>query len=240
MIYFSNKERSKQPEIMDDFHLQGNEMKVLLNDLKRVNRWLGGNSVTLDGIEILLKNYSKKDKITIIDFGCGDGEMLRQCAKFGHHNGYNFNLIGIDFNPNILIEASKKSDGFPNISYQKMDVFSAENLIPNCDIALCTLFLHHFRNEKIEFLLKKILNKTSIGVVINDLQRSRIAFQLFKLISNPFLKTKIARHDGLVSVARGFKKQELALISTKLDSQHNSIKWRWAFRYQWIIKKTNP
>jgi hypothetical protein len=53
-----------------------------------------------------------------------------------------------------------------------------------------------------------------------------------------FLKTKIAKHDGLVSVARGFKKEELKQISEKIEGQHH-IKWKWAFRYQWSIKTIN-
>lgn len=237
MITFSNKYRSQQVEIMDSLDFQGLEMQNLLKDLKTVNKWLGGNKITIDGLKKLVHNKDKVETVTILDIGCGDGELLRQCSEFGKRNNFDFKLIGIDFNENILNYAETKSKNYLNIKYQKVDVFSEENLIPNCDIALCTLFLHHFSKEKIEFLLQVLLNKTSIGIIVNDLERSRPAFNLFKIISQFFLKTETARHDGLISVARGFKKAELKNISIKIPNQQSEIHWRWAYRYQWILKK---
>lgn len=238
MITFSNKYRSEQIEIMDNLDFQGAEMRNLLGDLKTVNKWLGGNSISIDGIEKLLRGHSKKNLIVILDIGCGDGELLRKCTDYGKNNNYNFQCIGIDFNQNILEIAEKKSRNYPNIKFKKIDVFLEEELIPNCDIALCTLFMHHFNNENIEALLRILLNKSQKGLIINDLQRNIMAFGLFKVVSKLFLKTKTAKHDGLVSIARGFKKNELENISKKIPNQQSKIHWRWAFRYQWILKKT--
>ena len=172
-----------------------------------------------------------------MDIGCGDGEMLRKCAEFGRENNFHFELIGIDFNENILEFAKSQSLKYSNIKFEKVDVFLEEESIPNCDIALCTLVLHHFNNEKIEQLLKTLMLKSSIGLVVNDLQRNKMAFNLFVLFSTLFLKTKTAKHDGLVSIARGFKKEEIKAISKKIPNQKSSIHWRWAYRYQWILKK---
>lgn len=238
MITFSNKNRSQQTEIMDDLDFQGEEMINLLADLKTVNKWLGGNSISIDGIEKLLIGHQKETKVTILDIGCGDGELLRNCALYAKKNELKFECIGIDFNENILNYAEKQSKEFPNIKFIKVDAFLEEELIPNCDIAMCTLFMHHFSNEKIEGLLKIMLNKSKKGLVINDLERSSMAFNLFKIGSKLFLKTKTAKHDGLVSIARGFKKTELQAISKKIPNQQSIIQWRWAFRYQWILKKT--
>ena len=62
MIAFSNKKRSEHLEIMDNLDFQGEEMKNLLGDLKIVNQCLGGNAITINGIEELLKNHSKEKK----------------------------------------------------------------------------------------------------------------------------------------------------------------------------------
>lgn len=237
MITFSNKYRSQQHEIMDDLDFQGKEMENLLKDLKRVNRWLGGNKITIDGIQKLLQNHSNTEKITILDIGCGDGELLRKCADFGLRNNFNFECVGLDFNANIIEFAKEQSRDYHNIKFQKVDVFLEENLILNCDIALCTLFLHHFSNEKIESILKHLIRNANIGIVVNDLHRNRQAFELFKIVSKLFLKTETARNDGLISIAKGFKKTELERISKKIPNQQSQIHWRWAYRYQWILKK---
>jgi hypothetical protein len=222
-------------EIMDDFNLQGVEMQELLTDLKRVNKMLGGNAITLKGINELLKDQYTNNTLTILDIGCGDGEMLRQCAQWAHKKGVNVNLIGIDANAHILKEAEKRSEEIKNTTFKVVNVFAEKEILPEFDIALCTLFLHHFKEPQIEGLLNRLTRKAKVGVVINDLHRSFWAFWLFRLYGLLFLKSRIARHDGLVSVARGFKHKELMRISEKIKGVHQ-LKWKWAFRYQWIIR----
>ncbi|PVW15601.1 methyltransferase domain-containing protein [Marixanthomonas spongiae] len=236
MPEFSSTYRSNEVEIMDDFNLQGKEMQAVLTDLKTVNTILGGANTTLNGLKSLLASLPKERPITILDVGCGDGEMLRKCARLGLKNDYEFQLIGIDANAHIISEAKKRSKKNQNITFKTVDVFSEKNL-PKADIALCNLFLHHFKNDEITAILKNLMNISKVGIVVNDLQRSNLAFHLFKGFSRLFLKTKIARYDGLVSVARGFKKEELWQISEKIDQQQSTIRWKWAFRYQWILKK---
>ncbi len=224
---------------MDSLDFKGKEMQNLLRDLKTVNKWLGGNAITLKGIDKLLREHDRSKTLTVMDIGCGDGEMLRQCTDYLHRKGYQVRGVGIDFNENILHYARSQSKKYKNITFEKIDVFYEPNLIPNCDIALCTLFLHHFSEEEIIRLLKVLLPKVHKGLVINDLHRNRMAFNLFKLVSLLFLKTSTAYHDGLVSIARGFKKYELAAMQRQLPNQNSEIGWKWAFRFQWLIHK-NP
>ena len=55
--------RSKEDEILDDFDLQGPELETSLEDIARVNRWLGGNYVTLSGIRELLKDQKNIENL---------------------------------------------------------------------------------------------------------------------------------------------------------------------------------
>ncbi|WP_271855963.1 methyltransferase domain-containing protein [Patiriisocius marinus] len=236
MIKISDTYRSTQEEIMDDFALQGKELELLLNDLKRVNKLLGGNAITINGLKKIL-THKQSGQITIVDVGCGDGELLRQCAKFTRKKGWDCLFIGIDANEHILKTAEERSTSFPEISYKIMNVLSPKIKEISADVFLCTLFLHHFKNEQISQVLNNFMKQAKIGVVVNDLERSKIAFTLFKLFSAIFIKTRIAKHDGLVSVARGFKKNELFKISEKIAFNNQTIQWKWAFRFQWILFK---
>ena len=90
------KERSDQFEIMDDMTMSGPELERTLDLLAKINLWLGGNALTLDGIGKMVRDLSKDTTIRIVDLGCGNGDMLRKLHAYGKKLGYDFELIGID------------------------------------------------------------------------------------------------------------------------------------------------
>lgn len=237
-MFINTKYRTDEPEIMDDFSLEGEELREALDKIARINQLLGGNKLTLNGINEILKKNNKAGLITIIDVGCGNGDMLRKIAEFGIKNGYNFHLIGIDANAFTIDHAEKLSNKYPNIKYLCEDIFKIDSEKVNCDIVVCTLTLHHFKDEEILYLLSFFNRVVKKGIVINDLQRSAIAYRLFQLLCVTFGLNKMSREDGLTSILRGFKKNELVGFSEKLNFIKYSIHWKWAFRYQWIIQKT--
>ena len=236
-MFINTKYRTEETEIMDDFSLEGEELRDALDKIARINQLLGGNKLTLNGLKKVLSKSNKADLITIIDVGCGNGNMLRNIAEFGIKNGYNFNLIGIDANAFTISHAQKLSNKYINISYLCDDIFKMDADQVNCDVVVCTLTLHHFKEDEILNILSLFNRVSKKGIVINDLQRSAIAYRLFQLLCVTFGLNKMSREDGLTSILRGFKKNELTRFSEKLNFNKYSIHWKWAFRYQWIINK---
>ena len=228
------KERSSQIELMDDFSVEGNLLRESLDSLANINKWLGGNFVTLNGLKKVLKGHEKSKPLTILDMGCGNGDMLRELAKFGKKARYNFTLIGIDANQHTVDYAKELSVNYPEISYLKQDVFSEEFQHLQFDLVLATLFLHHFNEDDIVKLLTPILKKANLGIVVNDLNRNKIAYYLFSFLCL-FIKNKMTKEDGLISVLRAFKKADLEKMTEKLNAK-STIQWKWAFRYQWVIQ----
>ncbi|MCO6163376.1 methyltransferase domain-containing protein [Flavobacterium sp. NRK F7] len=221
---------------MDDFSLKGEELREALDKIAVINRLLGGNKLTLEGIQKLLT--ATKDKhITIVDVGCGNGDMLRALADFGKKKKYTFHLIGIDANAFTIEYAKQLSSSYPMIQYECWDIFEEAFRKLKYDIVLCTLTLHHFKNNQIDYLLQLFNNNAKLGIVINDLHRNRIAYRLFQLLCFVFQLNKMSREDGLISILRGFKKKELVQFSEKNNLKNYSVHWKWAFRYQWIIQK---
>ena len=233
----NTKYRTNEPEIMDDFALEGETLRDALDKIAKINRLLGGNQLTLQGVQQLLKGISKSKAITIVDIGCGNGDMLRALADYGKKNDYKFNLIGIDANAFTVNHAETLSKAYENISYRCEDIFDAEFKSLPYDMVLCTLTLHHFKDEEILSLMKVFYQNASIGIVINDLHRSAIAYRLFQALCFVFQLNDMSREDGLVSILRGFKKAELENYSKQLQLKKYTIQWKWAFRYQWIIQK---
>ncbi len=221
---------------MDDFSMEGNELKEALDKIAEINQWLGGNKITLDGIKVLLKNQPNDKVISILDIGCGNGDMCRAIADFARQENRTISILGIDANQYTISYAETCSKTYPSITYRVQDVFSDAFKAVQYDIAVCTLTLHHFSDEAILALMKLVSKQAALGVVINDLHRSPIPYRLFQLICFVFGLNRMSREDGLTSILRGFKRADLENYSRQLHLKDYSINWRWAFRYQWIIK----
>jgi len=225
--------RSDEVEIMDDMTMKGKELRRTLDLLASVNLWLGGNSLTINGIKKMLHSHPKEKSLRIVDLGCGNGDMLRQLHDFGNKSGYRFELLGIDANEDSIAYAEELSSGLSNVSFKALNIFSEEFAELNYDIAIATLFMHHFSDEEITKLVSDIKGRSSIGMLVNDLHRSQLAYVLFWVISL-FFGNQVARNDGLVSIRKSFRRQDLEKYAENIQGK-SSIQWRWAFRYQWII-----
>ena len=220
---------------MDDLDMSGDLLIDTLDRIAQINRWLGGNQLTLSGLDNILSGQPRDKVYTIVDLGCGNGDMLRAIADYGKREGMQFRLIGVDANQATIDHAVSLSDGYEDIVYRYEDVFSDAFAETEFDIALSTLFMHHFDDERAVRLMKQLMSRATVGVVVNDLQRNALAYYLFTVlatvIGNPMVKT-----DGLISILRGYKRTDLEAYAQQVGYT-SSIKWKWAFRYQWIIKK---
>jgi 2-polyprenyl-3-methyl-5-hydroxy-6-metoxy-1,4-benzoquinol methylase len=230
----NTKHRTDSIEIMDDFSINGKILHDTLDTLANINKWLGGNHLTLNGLKKALKNHPKNEPLTIIDLGCGGGDMLRKVSVYGKKEGFIFKLIGLDANKDTIIYARHLSENYTDISFIDYDIFSEEFETLEYDLVLTTLFLHHFKEEQIINILSEAKHKAKLGIVVNDLHRTPLAYYLFKLVCLT-IKNNMIIEDGLTSILRGFKREELETFSKRLQVAPQ-IKWKWAFRYQWIIQ----
>jgi len=227
--------RSEQQEIMDDPNLDLVALKEVFMDINKVNRVLNGHAITIRAIEKTLDENPQKS-YTIVDLGCGNRDMLKKIALYFRNRAISLKLVGVDLNGNAINIAMENCKHFSNISFLQKDILSLDVLVPQCDILLCTLTMHHFGKEEIQEFLHRIVRLPRIGIIINDLQRSMVSYYLFKIFSVIFIKTHIARHDGLVSIKRAFIKSELKEYSKAFPLITHQIKWKWAFRYLWSMQ----
>jgi len=64
-------ERSNQPELMDDFQEGLKSLRIVFDDINRVNSILGGSSITVNAVAKLMQAHPQ-ESYTVVDMGCGD------------------------------------------------------------------------------------------------------------------------------------------------------------------------
>lgn len=229
-------QRCTLPELMDDPHLSAEALQGTLKAISACNKWLGGNAITIRALKRFFKQYPDKKDWIIADVGCGDGEMLRLIADAFKKKGLNIKLVGIDISEQGIALGKKASVAYPNIHFECTDVLILNKDTFACDIILCTLTLHHLDSITIVAFLRQFVQLARMGVLINDLQRSVLSYRLFKLISSIFIKSPVAKYDGLISIRSGFKRHDFLNFSKTMALQNHRILWKWAFRYLWVIK----
>jgi hypothetical protein len=213
--------RSIEPELMD---LENDDKKIrnALRGLKIINRFLGGNSVTKKGI-IDMVGKNKLKIVKILDAGGGNSDVLSQKFPF------NVSICSLDKNKVICMEAKA---GNKNKNIICGDIIDSPLKRKSFDIVHASLFFHHFNSDKLPGVLNEFICSARYGVLINDLRRSWFAYYGFRILSIIIPGGIMVRHDGLISVKRGFKENELKNLLDRCGYKYK-LERKWIFR--WLI-----
>jgi ubiquinone/menaquinone biosynthesis C-methylase UbiE len=82
------------------------------------------------------------------------------------------------------------------------------------DIAHCSLLVHHLEPERTTALLREMARVARIGVVVNDLDRTRHGYLGAWLLSRLLTRNRYTRHDAPLSVRRAYRPEELVHLAS--------------------------
>lgn len=228
--------RSYQSELMDDLTCGGEVVRQTLSELETINALLGGNQVTINALSRIL-SASRERSFSIVDVGCGSGEVLRQVRKWSRKKGLELTLTGVDANPNIIDYARAHTPTDMRIDYEVRDIFSPEFDLSRFDIVVGTLFFHHFTEEELIRFFTRVRENVSIGLIVNDIHRHPLAYHSIRFLTRLLSRSPMVRHDAPVSVLRAFNREEVSGVIRKAGFSQISLRWMWAFRWQVIATK---
>lgn len=228
--------RSTEKELIDDLDLDNDALRQNLEELAIINQYLGGNQVTISGLETVLKaSKPTQNTYKIADLGCGGGDMLMVIAKWARKKQLKTTLIGIDANDFMIEFAKKRTAQFQEITYLHQNIFAEAFQEHSFDIVTMTLFCHHFDDESLVKLLKQLKQQSRVAIVINDIHRHWFAYHSIAWITKLFLKSYLVKNDAKLSVWRAFRKSDLENIIQQAGFSRFSIKWKWAFRWEVVL-----
>lgn len=230
--------RSSDLEIMDDLDCSGAVVHQTLRELDVINQWLGGNAITLSGVKGLmcLRPITPDDPLTVVDLGCGSGDLVLRLARYGRKKGIPMQLTGIDANPHIVDYARKHCEGYSEISLEATNVCSPDFAKRRFDIVTGTLFFHHFDDATLIQLLPQLVRQSRLGLLINDIHRHPLAFYSIRLLTKLFSSSSMVRFDAPLSVRRAFTRSDWERLFSKGEIKQYDLSWAWAFRWKILIR----
>lgn len=230
------RQRSDEPELMDDLTLTGEELRQNLAELEVINNWLGGHKVVLDALDRLAAKY-KPRHLRIADIGCGGGDTLKSIARWARRKSIKVDLVGVDANEFMVQYARRHCSHYPEVQVQQHDVFSEEFARQKYDVIVCSLFCHHFSDAQLVRMFRQLHQQASIAVLINDLHRHWLAYYSIKYITAAFSRSRLVKNDAPLSVWRAFRRQELDKLVRQAGITKYKLRWMWAFRWQLLLYK---
>jgi 2-polyprenyl-3-methyl-5-hydroxy-6-metoxy-1,4-benzoquinol methylase len=221
--------RADIPELMDAPDLDPKIYQRCLRDLAALNRVTFTHGPTLRWLAKATRHLPPGAKISILDIAYGQGDLLRRIAGWAEKRGLQAQLSGIDLNPRSQIAARAATPPGTMIDYLTGDVFAFSPATP-FDYIVTSQFTHHLTEAEIIRLLRWMDANTVRGWHITDLHRHPLAYHGFPLLARLLRWHRIVRHDGAVSIARAFTRQdwESLLLQAGLQAK---ITWHVPFRF---------
>jgi SAM-dependent methyltransferase len=234
--------RSYQKEILDGDDSPFEDIKQNMRELDVINTWFGGHQITIKGFQHFISRVSHPpafgvahpQTLHICEIGCGGGDNLRVIQQFCKKKSINIKLIGIDINPHCIAYAQSRKEN-EGIEFICSD-YSTADFTQKPDIIFSSLFCHHFNEDELQFQFMWMKNNSTLGFFVNDLHRYPLAYYSIKLLTSLFSKSYLVKNDAPLSVARGFKREELIQLCNRSSINNYHLKWMWAFRWLLIYK----
>ena len=173
-----------------------------LRDLRRINRWLGGVSLTRSAIACARR---RTESLSLLDVGTGGADIPLALIDGASGRGVQLRIVGLDSRREIL-EAAVRADpaaaSTPDLELRLGDGLALPFDDRSFDVVHCSLVVHHLAPEEAVALFDEMRRVARIGVVINDLDRSRIGWLGAWLIGHLLTRNRYTRHDAPLSVRR--------------------------------------
>jgi 2-polyprenyl-3-methyl-5-hydroxy-6-metoxy-1,4-benzoquinol methylase len=144
---------------------------------------------------------------TLLDIGCGGGDVAVLLARWARHDHRRLEITGIDPDRRAF-EFARRRKHTPGVTFRQASTaeLAAEGL--RFDVVISNHVLHHLDSAELPQFLAESALLSSAAVIHNDIRRSPAAYALFYAASWAFPDSYI-REDGLTTIRRSYTTAEL-------------------------------
>ena len=230
-------QRLDAEEMMDDFTIIDERLTRALDNLRYVNRFLGGYGAAMALLGPVLRAQLPQRPLRVLDLATGIADFPDYLVRWAHRQGRKVEIVGIDANPATVDYARKTLDRIlspllrPQVQVAVGDALALDYEDDAFDVSVTALFMHHLDQDEAVTLVREMNRVSQRGFIINDLHRHPLAYYSIRALATVLPVSPMFRHDGPISVLRGFKRDDLHTIAQAANLETYKIRWHWAFRW---------
>ena len=215
--------RRRGVEYLDAPGIDPRLVRRSLADVALANALFGGTRAVLVEVGNVLPELGAT--ATLLDVGSGIGDIAARARELARQRGTDLSLVTIDMAETLAV-ASRARTG----NAVRGDATSLPFADRSVDVVMCSQTLHHFDDASASRVLRELDRVARVRVIVSDLRRSWIAAAGLWMASFPLGFHPVSRHDGVVSIMRGYTGDELrALIRSSIGRPPNvkrHVGWR--------------
>jgi len=216
--------RRRGVELLDDPALDPAVRVRSLADVARANALFGGTRAVLTELDLALGTLDAREA-TLLDVGTGLGDIPRHAVLLAARRGITLRASGVEIAESLARAA--RGDGFAVACADARALPFADGSV---DFVTCSQLLHHFEGRDALALLRELQRVARRRVIVSELRRSWAAAAGIWLASFPLRFHPHSRHDGVVSVLRGFRRGELRALVREAVARDAEVRDRLGFR----------
>jgi 2-polyprenyl-3-methyl-5-hydroxy-6-metoxy-1,4-benzoquinol methylase len=211
------------------------ELMEALQHLSRLNRIFGAARPVLHGVRRLWLAEGKPKQLTILDAGSGSGDINRTLLAWAERMRLDMRIILSDVTEEAQIEARRLFSGNPRVEFVRRSLFDLPARY--ADIVTASQFAHHFPQEELPGVVLRMLEVSRRGIVLSDIHRHWLPWAAVWMVTRLVSRNRYVRHDGPLSVAKGFRRADWDQLSAALGLPMLDVRWRPLFRWVLMLRK---
>uniref|UniRef100_UPI003D6D9913 methyltransferase domain-containing protein n=1 Tax=Microbacterium proteolyticum TaxID=1572644 RepID=UPI003D6D9913 len=194
-------------ELMDDPDCDPRRLAATYRRFDLVNRAVSGwGGVYRAHVRPRLRALGRRGRV--LDLGCGGGDVVVRLAGLAARDGLEVEWVGADPDPRALRSARERER--PGVRFVSRG--SSELLADGerFDIVLSNHVLHHLDAAQLRGFVDDSRALARSAVLHADIARGRLAYALYAIGVTPLAPGTFLRTDGLRSIRRSYRAEELA------------------------------
>lgn len=203
--------RQRGVELLDDPAADDALATRSLRDVAVANQLFGGTAAVLGALRPLFRCAGAAGdgaaRLTLLDIGTGAGDIPERARSLAARHGVRLTTIGLERTPHVAASAAGRA-GVAIVGDARAVPFADRSV----DVVTCSQVLHHFEDREAEGVLREMHRVARRLVIVSDLRRSWAAASGIWAASFALGFHPVSRHDGVLSVLRGYRGPELGAL----------------------------
>ncbi len=214
---------------MDDPDLSPDLHDAALDGLARLNRVAGADLGFRRPLTRLLEHHPAGE-IRLLDLATGSGDLPVRLDRWLGRTRPELvrHWQGVDISQHALERAGTRAET-AGIEFQPNRSDVLREPLPPCDIAMCSLFLHHLDDAQAAIVIRRLDACARIGVIVGDLRRTRLGLILASGAARLLTRSPIVHADAPASVRAAFADEAFERIVRDATPSNIPVNFNRAF-----------